>query len=249
LHSFTKAILDRGAEAFYGRAMSIVPLYGPSVLRFPLGFRVGALGERPVKQLELYEYEGCPFCRKVREALSMLDLEVLVKPCPRGGERFRREAIRLGGKAQFPLLLDPNTGDTLYESDTIVKHLYAKYGAGPAPLGLRAGPLGDGISALASLSRGGRGSRARPSRAPEAPLELWSFEISPYARRVREVLCELEIPYVLHNIAKKSPNRPALRDRAGKVQVPYIEDSNTGEKMFESADIVAYLQRTYGGGH
>jgi hypothetical protein len=26
---------------------------------------------------------GCPFCRKVREAVNILDLDVLFKPCPK----------------------------------------------------------------------------------------------------------------------------------------------------------------------
>mgnify|MGYP002038606534 CR=1 FL=1 len=39
------------------------------------GLAVGALGNRPEKTLILYDFEGCPFCRKVREALSILDLE------------------------------------------------------------------------------------------------------------------------------------------------------------------------------
>jgi glutathione S-transferase len=29
------------------------------------------------------------------------------------------------------------------------------------------------------------------------------------------------------------------------MQVPYLVDPNTGRAMFESADIVAYLERTY----
>lgn len=141
---------------------------------------------------------------------------------------------------------DPNEDRLLYESDTIVRHLYERYGAGAPPIGLRAGPLGDGLSALASLFRAGHGTRARPSRAPSAPLELWSFEISPYSRRVREVLTELEIPYVLHNLAKGSPGRRAFRARTGKMQVPYLEDPTTGAAMFESRDIVRYLEDTYG---
>ena len=43
------------------------------------GFRVTekssvAFKNRPNKLLEVYEFEGCPFCRKVREAVSVLDL-------------------------------------------------------------------------------------------------------------------------------------------------------------------------------
>ena len=33
--------------------------------------------------------------------------------------------------------------------------------------------------------------------------------------------------------------------RSGKMQVPWLHDPNTGTSMFESADIVAYLERTY----
>jgi glutathione S-transferase len=32
---------------------------------------------------------------------------------------------------------------------------------------------------------------------------------------------------------------------SGKMQVPYLMDPNTGEALFESADIVAYLNRVY----
>jgi len=228
--------------------MFIVPSTIASAVRFPMGFRAGAIGPRPVVQLELYEFEACPFCRKVREALTMLDLEVLVKPSPHGGERFRPAGVALGGKKQFPLLVDKNQKSqaaVLYESDAIIAHLYRFYGTGPVPLGLRLGPITTASSSLASLVRAGHGRSARPSKAPAAPLELWSFEGSPYSRRVREVLCELELPYVLHNVGRKSPSRPALRERAGKVQVPYLEDPNTETTMFESRDIVRYLRSTY----
>ena len=34
--------------------------------------------------------------------------------------------------------------------------------------------------------------------------------------------------------------------RSGKMQVPYLVDPNAGTEMFESADILAYLEETYG---
>lgn len=227
--------------------MFIVSSSLASLVRFPLGHRVGAVGRRPARMLELYEYEACPFCRKVREALTMLDLEVLVRPTPRGGSRFRPGACELGGKRQFPLLVDPNEDLRLYESDAIVKHLYDRYGDGSLPpLGLRLGLLGDMTSGIASALRLARGRSARESRAPNQPLHLWSFELSPYSRRVRETLSELELAYVLHNVGPRSAHRAALLARAGKVMVPYLEDPNTGTKMFESRDIVEYLETTYG---
>jgi glutathione S-transferase len=225
--------------------MSIVTLFAASGPRYVVGRHVGAIGPRPVKMLEIYEFEACPFCRKVREALTMLDLEVLVRPTPRRGERYRPEGIKRGGQKKFPLLFDPNEDLLLYESDDIVKHLYARYGQGPPPLVMRLGPLNNVSSFLASAMRPGHGRSARKSRLPETPLELWSFELSPYCRRARETLCELELPYVLHNMGKGSHRRPAFLERTGKLQFPYLEDPNTGTKMFESVDIVQYLETTY----
>jgi len=228
--------------------MFIVTSTAASTVRFPLGFRVGRIGPRPEKLLELYDIEACPYCRKVREALTMLDLDVLIRPAPHGGTRFRPEAIARGGKPQFPLLVDPDVDALLYESDDIVRHLYARYGQGQPPLGLRLGIVGTATSGLASVLRAGSGRAVRASRAPAEPLELWSFETSPYSRRVRETLCELELPYVLHNLGRRSARRPAFFERTGKLMVPYLEDPNTGTKLFESRDIVRYLDTTYGSG-
>jgi len=227
------------------RALDVATSLAASVARVGAGMQVRLLGKRPKRPLELWEFEACPYCRKVREALSMLDLEVMLYPCPKGGPRFRPEVVRRGGKAQFPFLLDPNTKRALYESDDIVTYLFDQYGDGGVPLTLRMGPLTDLTSMLASAARPGFGGRYVPARQPERPLELWSFEASPYCRIVRERLCALELPYRLHNVAKGSPGRDAFVARAGKMMVPYLVDPNTKTEMFESADIVAYLDRTY----
>lgn len=227
------------------RALDLASSFAVSVVRAGNGMAVGTLGPRPEKMLELYEFEACPFCRKVREALSILDLDVLVKPCPKGGTRFRPELVQRGGKAQFPYLVDRDAGVEMYESTDIVRHLFARYGDGNVPFGLSFAPLYHASNVLASLSRPLSGVRARASRLPAEPLELWSFEASPYCRIVRDALCELEIPYVLHNVAKGSLKRDAFVARSGKMQVPYLLDPNTGREMFESADIVAYLDATY----
>lgn len=203
-------------------------------------------GARPVQPLELYDIEGCPYCRRVREALTELDLPVMIFPCPKGGVRFRPKAEALGRKAQFPLLVDPNTGAQLYESRDIVRYLSEHYGDGAVPLIQRLGPVDLATSAQASAFRAGKGVRARPSRAPEAPLELYSFEASPFCRVVRERLCELELPYLLHNVGKRSPSRAAFIARSGRMMVPYLADPNTQQEMFESADILEYLDGHYG---
>jgi glutathione S-transferase len=214
----------------------------------------------------LYEFEGCPFCRVVREAITELDLDVEIRPCPKGGERFRPELVARGGEAQFPYLVDAASGVELYESLDIVRHLFTVYGDGELPLRWRFGGLQQAGSALAGLWRPGAGRRARPSLRPEQPLELYSFEGSPYARLVRERLCELELPYVLRSVGRAraadwvppplrdalaiesepgTANRTALLARAGRVSVPYLVDPNTGVEMAESSDILDYLERTW----
>lgn len=217
-----------------------------TLLRGGLGMSVTTLGSRPQAPLELYEFEGCPFCRKVREALSLLDLEASIRPCPKQGRRFRDELMRIGGKIQLPYLVDRHAGRSLYESDDIVAHLFREYGAGPPPFGLRRGAPSTVGVVLAGIGRGPAGSFARPSRAPQQPLELYGFEASPFCRLVREALCELELPYQLHNVAKGSPSRAEFVARSGRMQVPWLVDPNEGVEMFESAEILAYLRATYG---
>lgn len=43
--------------------------------------------------------------RKVREGLTMLDVDANVRPCPIEGTRFRPELKREGGKEQVPFLI------------------------------------------------------------------------------------------------------------------------------------------------
>jgi glutathione S-transferase len=216
-----------------------------TVARLVYGEVAGSVGRRPEKPLELYEYEASPYCRKVREALTVLDLEVMVYPCPRGAPRFREIVKERGGKYQFPYFVDPNRHVELYESDEINRYLFETYGTGSVPLLLSLGPLTIASSAAATLLRLGRGMRYRPSTPPARPLELYSYEGCPFCRIVREVLCELELPYLLHNVPRGSARRAELVARAGKMQVPYLVDPNTQLAMFESADIVEYLTETY----
>jgi glutathione S-transferase len=215
-----------------------------SMLAGGVGSSVERSARQPKQLLELYEFESCPFCRKVREALSALDLDALILPCPPGGERFRPRVARLGGRAMFPYLVDPNEGRSLYESNDIVRYVASTYGDGSVPLALRLGPLTNLRSMAVSAARP-LAVRRRASREPANPLELWSFEPSPESRLVREVLCSLELSYVLHNVAPGSDKREALRARAGRIEVPFLLDPNTGRELFEAATTISYLEETY----
>jgi glutathione S-transferase len=225
--------------------MDLATSYGASVARLGLGLSTVPPAKYPKKKIEIYEFEACPFCRKVREALTDLDLQAMIYPCPKGGRLYRPAVQERGGRASFPFLVDPNSNIEMYESDDIIDYLYETYGGRTPSILLKLGPITLLGSQLASMFRPTRGSRARPSRRPEKALELYSFEASPYCRIVREVLCELEIPYLLHNVGKGSPSREAFVKRSGKMMVPYLVDPNTGKEMFESADIRDYLLTTY----
>ncbi len=227
----------------------------------------------PEQLLKLYDMEGCPYCRLVREVLCELDLDAMIYPCPKGGMRFRPEALDQAGINQFPILVDPNTGVVMLESADIVNYLYETYGNTrkrvPARGPVRQFQVATSMAATATRSvLGARGIYAKASSAPEQPLELYSFESSPYSRPVRELMCELELPYHLRNFGKSrwqemgppgvrrrffpdapitSPNRQRMFELTGRFQVPYLIDPNTGMDLYESTEILRYLNETYGG--
>ncbi len=239
-----------------------------AMLASPRGVRAQPVPRQPAQLLEIYEMENCPYCRIVREVLTTLDIDALIFPCPKQGSRYRDKLMQLGGKTQFPYLVDPNTGAAMYESADIIRYLYETYTDRRAPSQLRIKAINTSGSMIASGFRGKKGLYAKPAaEAPEKPLELYSFEASPYARPVRELLCELALPYITRNIgrtqlddwllppmrAKFAPNyRPSGRNRekllalAGTVQSPYLVDPNTGTQMGEADAIMEYLRNAYG---
>lgn len=210
---------------------------------------------RPTAPLKLYAFEGCPFCQRVREAFSLLDLEYQHRPCPKGGRLWRPEAARLiegvkgpGARPQFPVLVDG--GQTILESADIVRHVFDKYGPGAdkVPASLRSAALVGLGCGLSRVVRAGHGVHARPTKATAATkeLRLYGYEPSPFVRLVREVLDELEIPYVSATAARGSVRRAELEAKYGSVQFPCLEDPNTGVAMYESDQIIKYLEATYG---
>eukprot|EP00638_Chattonella_subsalsa_P002113 CAMPEP_0117757654 /NCGR_PEP_ID=MMETSP0947-20121206/14869_1 /TAXON_ID=44440 /ORGANISM="Chattonella subsalsa, Strain CCMP2191" /LENGTH=281 /DNA_ID=CAMNT_0005577607 /DNA_START=223 /DNA_END=1068 /DNA_ORIENTATION=- len=200
---------------------------------------------KPEKPLEIYEFESCPFCKKVREAVHIFDLDVVFYPCPKDGPTYRPKVEEMGGKAQFPYLVDPNTGVSMYESDDIIKYIADTYGDGEIP-GSVSGGITTALSAgIGGIFRIGKGSQYVSAKPANKPIEIWGYEGSPFVKVVREALVELEIPHFYHTTARGSTTRQELKDRTGIFQVPYIEDPNTGVKMFESAEIVEYLTTTY----
>ena len=176
---------------------------------------------RPVKYIELYEYESCPFCRKVREAVAILDLDVLFYPCPRGSTKYRPMVEEMGGKAQFPYMRDPNTGVNIYESDDIIQYMFDTYGPVDAkvPASLKLGVLTTLTCGISLLPRFGKGSSKTPAKEVTKPLVYWGYESSPFCKVVREKLVELEIPHIMKSCARGSSKRQQFLDKKGIFQV------------------------------
>ncbi len=217
--------------------------------------------------LQLYDREGDPDCRLVREALTALGLDAQIYPCPLGGQRFGAELQRLGGQPSPPLLVDANSGTRLQRADDIVAYLFQTYGGGAVPADYQAHPGAGAAGLLGQLVRGERGQRARPSKAPRKLQDLWSFESSPYSRLVRERLTELELPYTLHNLGKEqwADLGPAVMrikpgpyaPKHGGKREQCVQNAWAGcscriwrmptpaPSLFESAAIIDYLERQY----
>ncbi|KAH9738193.1 Thioredoxin family protein [Citrus sinensis] len=80
----------------------------------------------PPKPLEVWAYEGSPFCKVVREVLVELELPHLQRSCARGSPK-RQILIEKAKHFQVPYLEDPNTGVQMFESADIVEYLRATY--------------------------------------------------------------------------------------------------------------------------
>lgn len=141
----------------------------------------------------------------------------------------------------------PLFSQEMYESGDIIQYLVDNYGTGETPAGLGAGYANVVKIGLALAPRIGKGSKVVPggSNIPQKPLIYWGYEASPFCRLVKERLNELELPHVQKSCARGSSKRRELQARSGKFLVPFIEDPNTGVSMFESAEIMEYLTKTY----
>ena len=83
-------------------------------------------------------------------------------------------------------------------------------------------------------------------------LELYQAEGCPHSATVRETLTELGLSYVAHNprtpddeVKNERTNRE-LETVGGESQIPYLVDDTREEALYESDEIVDYLESNYG---
>ncbi|MBJ51524.1 MAG: glutaredoxin [Gammaproteobacteria bacterium] len=80
------------------------------------------------EQYILYQYDSCPYCRRVRQFLDGVDVSVPMRDILLDREAYI-DLIRGGGKGTVPCLrIERDTGDVewLYESADIVDYINAQ---------------------------------------------------------------------------------------------------------------------------
>ena len=101
-----------------------------------------------------------------------------------------------------------------------------------------------------------KGSRQRSPYPPfariaaqsmsESDITLYRLQACPFCERVVRTLDEYDLDYRSRFVEPMHSDRDVVKRLSGKRTVPAIVDENTGVTMSESANIVAYLERTYG---
>lgn len=82
-------------------------------------------------------------------------------------------------------------------------------------------------------------------------LELYQAEGCPYCETVREELTDLGVSYVIHNPrtaegeTRNEGTHSELLDLGGEDQIPFLVDHRHGERIYESDEIVDYLNERY----
>ncbi|GCF13843.1 glutaredoxin [Haloarcula mannanilytica] len=80
----------------------------------------------------------------------------------------------------------------------------------------------------------------------ESDITLYRLQACPFCERVVRKLDEYDLDYHSRFVEPMHSDRDVVKRLSGKRTVPAIVDENTGVTMSESANIVAYLERTYG---
>lgn len=203
--------------------------------------------------LVLYEYNGCPFCQRVRAVISELDLDAQVHPTPRvtikayakaGDSRYRHQAAKKSGQLMFPYLEDPNTGVAMSDSGAINAYLLDTYGGGAPARSFSPLPISKLMLRALRLSLY-FGVLRVPSRLPAQPLVVFGAQGDAGSIVVFDALTCLELPYLWKSCAQGSRKRAELAALAGAGASLCLQDPNTGFVSSSPAVIARYLYATY----
>jgi glutathione S-transferase len=86
------------------------------------------------------------------------------------------------------------------------------------------------------------------SESPEPHLTIYRLQACPYCERAVRKLNDLGLEYRSRFVDARHSRRNVVKRVSGKRTVPALVDERTGVTMSESANIVEYLEATYGQG-
>lgn len=78
-------------------------------------------------------------------------------------------------------------------------------------------------------------------------LALYQFYACPFCVKVRRKIHKLNVPITLRDAQNDSQHRQELAEKGGKIKVPClrIEEGNSVRWLYESNDIIHYLEERY----
>jgi glutathione S-transferase len=79
-------------------------------------------------------------------------------------------------------------------------------------------------------------------------ITVYRLQACPFCERVVRTLEELGLDYRSRFVEARHSRRDVVKRLTGARTVPALVDDDTGVTMSESANIVAYLEETYGDG-
>ncbi|MCW8172203.1 glutaredoxin family protein [Natrialba swarupiae] len=80
----------------------------------------------------------------------------------------------------------------------------------------------------------------------DVPITFYRLQGCPYCERVTRLLQAYDLDYRSRFVEPMHSDRDVVKRVAGVRTVPVIVDERTGVTMAESANIVDYLESTYG---
>ncbi|MDF8365246.1 glutaredoxin family protein [Achromobacter anxifer] len=105
--------------------------------------------------------------------------------------------------------------------------------------------LGDALTRPRPQQRSAQGQAAVNAEA--AKLSLYQFHACPFCVKTRRAIHKLNAPIALRDAKGDPEARAQLQAGGGRVKVPCLRiDDATGTRwMYESSDIIAYLEQRF----
>lgn len=105
--------------------------------------------------------------------------------------------------------------------------------------------LGDAVSRPRPQRRSAQGQAMVAKEA--ANLSLYQFHACPFCVKTRRAMHRLNVPVTLHDAKNDPVQRERLLTGGGKVKVPclHIEEEGQSRWMYESNEIIAYLEQRF----